>query len=79
MCFFLLLLYKNVFCCCQVAGYGATCDAHHITAPAPDGNGLARAIGAAMKMGDIAPEVRFQTEGIWIRAAGREENFQRRG
>ncbi|CAN0097993.1 unnamed protein product [Hapterophycus canaliculatus] len=42
---------------CEVAGYGATCDAHHITAPAPDGNGLARAIGASMKMGGIEPEV----------------------
>lgn len=41
---------------CEVAGYGATCDAHHITAPAPDGNGLARAIGTAMKMGGITPE-----------------------
>eukprot|EP00752_Nemacystus_decipiens_P003058 g2835.t1 len=41
---------------CEVAGYGATCDAHHITAPAPDGNGLSRAISAAMKMGDIEPE-----------------------
>lgn len=47
----------------QVAGYGATCDAHHITAPAPDGNGLARAIGTAMKMGGITPEVRLQPEG----------------
>ncbi|CAM9549654.1 unnamed protein product [Ectocarpus sp. 8 AP-2014] len=41
---------------CEVAGYGATCDAHHITAPAPDGNGLARAIGASMKMGGIEAE-----------------------
>lgn len=41
----------------KVAGYGATCDAHHITAPAPDGNGLARAIGASMKMGGIEAEV----------------------
>lgn len=40
-----------------MAGYGATCDAHHITAPAPDGNGLARAIEASMKMGNISPEV----------------------
>lgn len=51
--------WRFVLRCCssQVAGYGATCDAHHITAPAPDGNGLARAIGAAMKMGGITPEV----------------------
>lgn len=42
-----------------MAGYGATCDAHHITAPAPDGNGLARAIESAMKMGGIEPEVRL--------------------
>lgn len=44
----------------QVAGYGATCDAHHITAPAPDGAGLARAIDASLKMGNITPEV-----GTW--------------
>ncbi|CAN0469960.1 unnamed protein product [Discosporangium mesarthrocarpum] len=40
----------------QIAGYGATCDAHHITAPAPDGNGLARAIQASMDMGGLVPE-----------------------
>lgn len=26
----------------EVAGYGATCDAHHITSPAPQGEGGAR-------------------------------------
>jgi Beta-ketoacyl synthase, C-terminal domain len=34
---------------CEVVGYGATCDAHHITAPAPDGSGLGRAISIAME------------------------------
>lgn len=28
----------------EICGYGNTCDAHHITAPAPDGDGGARAI-----------------------------------
>ena len=31
----------------SVAGYGATCDAHHITAPSPDGEESARAIAEA--------------------------------
>eukprot|EP00918_Siedleckia_nematoides_P027920 GHVU01060063.1.p2 GENE.GHVU01060063.1~~GHVU01060063.1.p2 ORF type:complete len:124 (-),score=10.26 GHVU01060063.1:3-374(-) len=33
----------------ELAGYGATCDAHHITAPAPGGKGLARACEIALK------------------------------
>ena len=33
----------------EVTGYGATCDAHHITAPSPDGNSSARAIAEAYR------------------------------
>lgn len=33
----------------EVVGYGATCDAHHITAPSPDGESSARAIADAYK------------------------------
>lgn len=33
----------------EVVGYGNTCDAHHITAPSPDGEGLGRAMKLAMK------------------------------
>ncbi len=32
----------------EVVGYGTTCDAYHITAPAPDGEGGARAMKLAM-------------------------------
>jgi len=33
----------------QVTGYGSTCDAHHITAPSPDGDSSARAIADAYR------------------------------
>jgi len=33
----------------QLAGYGASCDAHHITTPAPEGRGLADAMERALK------------------------------
>jgi 3-oxoacyl-[acyl-carrier-protein] synthase II len=37
----------------EVVGYGATCDAYHITAPAPDGYGGARAMQLAMEEAGI--------------------------
>ncbi len=39
-----------------VAGYGAACDAHHLTAPRPDGSGLETAICLALRDADRAPE-----------------------
>ena len=39
----------------EVVGYGATGDAHHLTAPAPDGEGAQRAMRRAMKDADLAP------------------------
>ena len=39
----------------EVVGYGATCDAYHITAPDPDGAGAARAMQAAIDEAGIAP------------------------
>ncbi len=40
----------------EVVGYAATADAHHITAPAPDGEGGARAMATAIADAGIAPE-----------------------
>ena len=40
----------------EVIGYGATCDAHHITAPLADGSGGAKAMAIALTDGGIAPE-----------------------
>jgi len=38
---------------CELVGYGATCDAHHITTPAPGGRGLAAAMEMAIKMSNM--------------------------
>ncbi len=39
----------------ELAGYGATADAYHITAPAPDGDGAIRAMRHALARADLAP------------------------
>jgi 3-oxoacyl-(acyl-carrier-protein) synthase len=40
---------------CQVAGFGTACDAHHLTAPHPEGRGLHTAISCALGQGQIGP------------------------
>lgn len=39
----------------RLAGVGTSSDAHHITAPDPEGTGQARAMAAALRSGDIDP------------------------
>ncbi|MDO5135938.1 MAG: beta-ketoacyl-ACP synthase II [Eubacteriales bacterium] len=40
----------------EVAGYGATADAYHITSPVEDGSGAARAMEDAMREAGVSPE-----------------------
>jgi 3-oxoacyl-[acyl-carrier-protein] synthase II len=40
----------------ELAGYGATCDAFHVTRPPDDGDGMRRAMAAALRSARCAPE-----------------------
>jgi 3-oxoacyl-[acyl-carrier-protein] synthase II len=41
---------------CELAGYGVSADAHHITAPCEDGEGAARGMANAMRNAGINPD-----------------------
>ena len=49
----------------EICGYGNTCDAHHVTAPDPEGAGLARAIKIAFDEAQVADDAE-----IYINAHG---------
>lgn len=40
----------------ELVGYGCTSDAHHVTEPAPGGEGLVRAMRRALQKADLRPE-----------------------
>ncbi|MCL2556436.1 MAG: beta-ketoacyl-ACP synthase II [Firmicutes bacterium] len=52
----------------EIVGYGNTCDAHHVTAPVPDGNGAARALL-------IASETLKSNDNVYINAHGTSTPF----
>src|SRR5438477_3631180 len=41
---------------CEMIGYGNTADAHHMTAPDPDGDGAARCMKMALRSAGLRPE-----------------------
>lgn len=47
---------RNATILAELVGYGATCDAFHITSPAEDGSGSAKAMTLAMEEAGVKPE-----------------------
>lgn len=47
---------RGAYIYAEVCGYGATCDAYHITSPAEDGSGAAKAMTLAMEEAGVGPE-----------------------
>ena len=57
----------------EVAGYGATCDGYHITAPAPDGEGAFKCMKRAIEDAELLP-----TDIDYINAHGTSTEFNDR-
>ncbi|WP_066501791.1 beta-ketoacyl-ACP synthase II [Abyssisolibacter fermentans] len=81
---------RNAHIYAEIVGYGATCDAYHITAPAPGGEGAAKAMKLAIDEAGISPKDvsyinahgtstpyndKFETEAIKTVFSGRENQI----
>ncbi|CAN0093328.1 unnamed protein product, partial [Hapterophycus canaliculatus] len=55
---------------CEIAGYGASGDAHHITSPEPTGRGLSNALERALRSAGMAKE-----DVTYINAHGTSTNY----
>ncbi len=56
---------RGAFIYGELAGYGATCDAYHITAPDPSGEPAAKAMSTALAEAEVSPD-----EKIYLNAHG---------
>jgi 3-oxoacyl-[acyl-carrier-protein] synthase II len=59
---------------CELVGYGATCDAHHITTPAPGGRGLAKAMELALQMAAENNDMKKE-DVTYLNAHGTSTNY----
>lgn len=65
---------RNAKIYCEVVGYGASCDAHHITAPLEDGSMAAKCMTMALK------DARIEAEAIdYINAHGTSTSLNDKG
>mmetsp|Transcript_7834 Transcript_7834/g.16348 ORF Transcript_7834/g.16348 Transcript_7834/m.16348 type:complete len:466 (-) Transcript_7834:126-1523(-) len=58
----------NIYC--EMVGYGTTCDAYHITTPAPEGRGLAKAMEMAIAQSGLE-----KTDIGYVNAHGTSTNY----
>lgn len=64
-------LKRKAFIYAEICGFGLDQDAHHITAPHPEGDGVARTVTSALKQGRLNPE---QIDYINLHGTGTEAN-----